>query len=189
MELTGKRLAGKYEIQSELGRGGMGVVYRGYDHELRRTVAVKVLSTQLASFPDFVQRFRHEAVAAANLHHANIVTIYDVGRDRSESGQPDIHFLVMQCIEGETLDQWMRRQRRAMSLSETDQIVHQVAAALQFAHDRGMVHRDVKPSNIMLSSNQHVTLMDFGLVRAAEMSTVTQTGTVLGTPLYMAPEQ
>ena len=189
MELIGKRLAGKYEIQSELGRGGMGVVYRGYDHDLRRTVAIKVLSTQLASFPDFVQRFRHEAVAAANLHHANIVTIHDVGRETLSDGQPDIHFLVMQYVEGETLDQWMRRQRRAMSLSETDQIVLQVAAALQFAHDRGMVHRDVKPSNIMLSSNRHVTLMDFGLVRAAEMSSVTQTGTVLGTPLYMAPEQ
>jgi len=189
MELIGKRLATKYEIQAELGRGGMGVVYRGYDHDLRRTVAVKVLSTQLASFPDFVQRFRHEAVAAANLHHANIVTIHDVGRVDAGGGMPDIHFLVMQFVEGETLDQWMRRQRRAMSLDETDQIVVQVAAALQFAHDRGMVHRDVKPSNIMLSSNRHVTLMDFGLVRAAEMSSVTQTGTVLGTPLYMAPEQ
>ncbi len=185
--LLGHRLGGKYEIQSEIGRGGMGIVYRAHDTMLRRTVAVKVLSPQLAADSTFVQRFRPEAVAAANLRHPNIVTIYDVGED-ALSGQA-IHYIVMENVEGETLDRLLQRQRRPLTLHQTDEIIRQVADALHYAHERGMIHRDVKPSNIMLSPDGHVTLMDFGLVRAGEMSHLTQTGSVLGTPLYMAPEQ
>ena len=146
-----------------------------------------MLSPQLAADSTFVQRFRREAVAAANLRHPNIVTIYDVGED-ALSGQA-IHYIVMENIEGETLDRLLQRQRRPFTLHQTDEIIRQVADALHYAHERGMIHRDVKPANIMLSPDGHVTLMDFGLVRAGEMSHLTQTGSVIGTPLYMAPEQ
>jgi serine/threonine-protein kinase len=154
---------------------------------LRRTVAVKVLSPQLAADASFVQRFRREAVAAANLRHPNIVTIYDVGED-TQAGQT-VYYLVMEYIEGETLDRLLQQQRQPFSLRDTDAIIHQVADALEYAHARGMIHRDVKPANIMLGRDGRVTLMDFGLVRAGELSQLTQTGSVLGTPLYMAPEQ
>ncbi|MCB0253069.1 MAG: protein kinase [Anaerolineae bacterium] len=185
-----KQLGGRYALQEELGRGGMGVVYRAFDTSLRRQVAVKVLASHLAGDPLFVQRFHREAIAAGNLHHNNIVTIYDVGVERGagDYGQ-DINFIIMQFVEGESLDQWLRRQRRPMPLADAALVVHQIGDALQYAHDQGMVHRDVKPSNVMLSDNGHVTLMDFGLVRAGELSQLTQSGSVLGTPAYMAPEQ
>jgi serine/threonine-protein kinase len=185
--LLGQRLGGKYELQAELGRGGMGIVYRAHDAMLRRSVAVKVLAPQLAADPSFVERFRHEAIAAANLRHPNIATVYDVGQDMVRGDA--VHFLVMEFVEGQTLDRVLQRQGQPFSLPQTDEIIRQVAQALHYAHQRGMIHRDVKPANIMLGQDGHVTLMDFGLVRAGELSQLTQTGTALGTPAYMAPEQ
>lgn len=188
--LIDKQLGSKYQIQSEIGRGGMGIVYRAFDQNLRRAVALKVLAPQLAVDPEFVQRFHHEAVAAANLRHPNIVIIHDVGADDVEDwpGRA-VHFIVMELVEGVTLDQWLARQRGPMPLPDIDRVVQQVSSALQFAHSRGMIHRDIKPSNVMMDSEGQVKLMDFGLVRAGDLSHLTRSGTVLGTPQYMAPEQ
>lgn len=179
--LVGQRL-GKYEIQAEIGRGGMGIVYRGYDTMLQRPVAVKVLPPTFAFDPEFVARFQREAVLAANLHHPNIVTIHDVGE------QAGNHYIVMELLEGETLDQWLRH-NGAMAPAQASRLLQQVAAALDYAHSRGVVHRDIKPSNIMVSPDGQVKLMDFGLVRAGEGTQLTRSGVVLGTPEYMAPEQ
>ena len=180
--LIGVTLADKYEIQAEIGRGGMGIVYRGYDVMLHRAVAVKVLPLEYTYDGQFVDRFRQEAITAAGLHHSAIVTIYDVGQ------QGPWHYIVMQHLDGQTLEQWLLN-HGSMALPVTAQVVRQVADALDYAHHAGIVHRDIKPSNIMFGPDGHVTLMDFGLVRAIEGSKLTLSGAVVGTPEYMAPEQ
>ncbi len=173
---------GKYRIEAEIGRGGMGVVYRGYDPALRRSVAIKVLPPQMTYDAQFVGRFRQEAVMAASLRHPGIVTIHDVGQ------QGETHYIVMEYLEGETLEGWLRRQG-PLSVAQASRIVQQVAEALDYAHSRGVIHRDIKPANIMMGPDGRVTLMDFGLVRAAEGTSLTRSGQVMGTPEYMAPEQ
>ncbi len=179
--LVGQRL-GRYEIRREIGRGGMGMVFEGFDTLLQRVVAIKVLPPQFAFDEDFVRRFHREAVASAQLHHTNVVTIHDVGEHAG------FHYLVMEYLEGETLDQWLK-DHGTMPLGKASEVLRQIASALDFAHSRGMIHRDIKPSNIMLTADGHATLMDFGLVRAAEGAMLTRTGMVVGTPEYMAPEQ
>lgn len=179
--MTGRYL-GKYEIQSEIGRGGMGIVYRGFDTVLQRPVAVKVLPPALAVDQDFVRRFQREAILAARLHHPNIVIVHDVGE------QNGIHYIVMDYLSGQTLDTWMQQQG-PMPAASALRVVQQVADALDYAHEQGVIHRDIKPSNIMLGPTGHVTLMDFGLVRATEGTGVTRSGILIGTPEYMAPEQ
>lgn len=179
--LIGQRLR-KYEIQAEIGRGGMGVVYRGFDTMLQRLVAVKVLPPTFSFDQEFVERFQREAVLAANLHHPHIVTIHDVGE------QAGYHYIVMELLEGETLEHRLRHYG-AMAPPQVGQLLQQLASALDYAHGRGVVHRDVKPSNIMLDPDGQVKLMDFGLVRAGEGTQLTRSGVVLGTPEYMAPEQ
>lgn len=180
--LVGQRLSERYEIQALVGQGGMGIVYRGYDVVLQRTVAIKVLPQEFTYDRRFVERFRQEAVTAAGLHHANIVTIHDVGEHNG------VYFIVMQFLEGVTLDQWLASQG-ALSLAQCYHVIRQVADALDYAHAQGVIHRDVKPSNIMVDPNGKVTLMDFGLVRAMEGGGLTRTGMIVGTPEYMAPEQ
>ena len=181
-DLIGQRLAGKYEVQDLIGQGGMGVVYRGYDTMLQRTVAIKVLPPQLTWDAAFVKRFQQEAVAAANLHHAHIVTIHDVG------AQDGAYYIVMEHLEGVNLEQWLA-QYGPMSPSQASHVLQQVASALDYAHDRGLIHRDIKPSNIMLAPDGRATLMDFGLVRAGEGAGLTRSSMVMGTPEYIAPEQ
>jgi serine/threonine-protein kinase len=180
--LLGTILGGKYEIQAEIGRGGMGVVYRGYDVMLRRAVAIKVLPQEYTYDGQFVERFRQEAVTAAGLHHPGVVTIHDVGQ------QGSWYYIVMQYLNGVTLDQWLAN-RGPMPIPMAAQVVRQIADALDYAHAAGIVHRDIKPSNIMIGSDGRATLMDFGLVRAGEGSKLTRSGMVVGTPEYMAPEQ
>ena len=180
--LLGATLAGKYEIQTEIGRGGMGIVYRGYDVMLRRAVAVKVLPLEYTYDQQFVDRFRQEAVTAAGLHHTGIVTIYDVGQ------QGQWHYIVMQLLDGMTLDQWLLK-AGPLPIPKIAQIVKQLGAALDYAHQAAIVHRDIKPSNIMIGPDGHATLMDFGLVHAGEGGSLTRSGVVIGTPEYMAPEQ
>jgi serine/threonine-protein kinase len=188
--VIGQRLGGKYDIRSEIGRGGMGIVYKAYDVMLQRPVAVKVLAPQLAVDPQFFQRFQQEAVTAANLRHPHIVTIHDVGaQPMGDRFGQSIQYIVMEYLEGVTLDQWLHAEGRKPSPAQAEHIVRQVADALQFAHDRGVIHRDVKPSNIMLDPAGRITLMDFGLVRAGEGTGLTRSGLVMGTPEYMAPEQ
>jgi serine/threonine protein kinase/formylglycine-generating enzyme required for sulfatase activity len=181
MNLVGTRL-GKFELRAEIGRGGMAVVYLGYDPALNRSVAVKVLPPQLAWQKGFVERFLREARAAAALNHTNIVTIHDVGK------QDGWYYCVMEYLEGRPLSQVLRERGR-LRPDEVLSILHQLADALDYAHERGLVHRDVKPANVMVDQQGRVTLTDFGLVRAAEESGLTVAGTVMGTPHYMSPEQ
>jgi serine/threonine protein kinase len=178
----GQTLQQRYQIHSLLGQGGMGVVYRAYDPVLQRTVAIKVLPPQLTIDAEFVTRFQREAIASANLRHAHIVTVYDVGQQDGE------YFIIMEYLEGDTLEQWLA-QHGPMPVAQASQVLDQIAGALDHAHGRGIVHRDIKPSNIMLDVQGRAVLMDFGLVRAGEGLGPTRSTTVMGTPEYMAPEQ
>jgi hypothetical protein len=179
--LVGSHL-GKYEIKAELGRGGMGSVYLGYDPLLDRQVAVKVLAPHLVWDHEFVERFLREARAAARLKHLNIVTVFDVGQ---EAGW---YYFVMEHLAGETLAARLQAQG-ALPAPEAMSILRPLAAALDYAHYRGIVHRDVKPGNVILGPEGQVTLLDFGIARAAQEGRLTGTGTVVGTPEYMSPEQ
>jgi len=172
-----------YEIVAELGRGGMGVVYKALDRSLHREVAIKVLSPHLAGDPQFVDRFLREARAAAQLSHPNIAHVYAVGES---SGH---RYIVMEYIKGQTLAHWIRTQG-ALESSRALSIVREVADALSTAHSAGIVHRDIKPANIMIDGAGHVKVMDFGLAKLASATAgVTASGAILGTPQYMAPEQ
>lgn len=183
MALTiGQTIQSRYQIQSILGHGGMGVVYLAYDPVLQRSVAIKVLPPQLTIDAEFVTRFQREAIASANLRDPHIVTVYDVGQQDGE------YFIIMEYLEGSTLEQWLA-DNGPMSLAQVSKVINQIAGALDHAHSRGIVHRDIKPSNIMLGPDDHAVLMDFGLVRAGEGFGPTRSTTVMGTPEYMAPEQ
>jgi len=180
-DLTGKAW-GRFQIIEERGRGGMAVVYKAYDTILQRTVALKVLQPLLAANEEFTQRFRREAITAANLRHPNIVIIYDVG------AHENYQYIVMEYLEGSTL-QLEIQQQGALPCPKTMGILRQLATALDYAHEQGLVHRDVKPANVMIGANNHVTLTDFGLVKAARSSRITGEGAALGTLKYMSPEQ
>jgi len=182
MDLAGSSL-GNYQIIEELGRGGMAVVYRAYQPSLNRYVAIKVLPPQLSFDQQFVDRFQREARAAANLRHPNIVVIHDVAH------HDDTYYIVMEYLEGRTLKELVE-QTGPLPPQRAAHIVEQVAAALDYAHQRGFVHRDVKPANIFVSEGDRVTLTDFGIAKAAsETEHLTRTGTLMGTPEYMSPEQ
>jgi serine/threonine protein kinase len=174
-------LGGRYALREPLGRGGMAVVYRADDTVLGRPVAVKVLSGGLARDPAFVERFRREARAAARLAHRGVVTVFDHG------SQGDVHYIVMELVEGTTLAELLARgplgTERAVAVGEA------VLAALEEAHRRGLVHRDVKPGNVMLTGAGEVKVMDFGIARSAEAETLTGSGTVVGSASYLSPEQ
>jgi serine/threonine-protein kinase len=179
--LVGKQLA-KYKIQAEIGRGGMGAVYLGYDPALDRHVAVKVLPPHLAWQTELVERFLREARTAARLRHPNIVTIYDVGQEGEN------YYFVMEYLEGETLTHLIQ-QRGTLSPQEVLAMLRPLAEALDYAHQRGLIHRDIKPANIVVGPGGHVTLTDFGIARATQETRLTATGAVVGTPAYMSTEQ
>jgi serine/threonine protein kinase len=180
--MIGKSL-GSYQIVEELGRGGMAIVYRAYQPSLNRYVAVKVLPPQLSFDQQFVDRFQREARAAANLRHPNIVVIHDVGH------HDDTYYIVMEYLEGRTLKDLVE-QTGPLPPQRATRIVEQIAAALDYAHQRGFIHRDVKPANIFVGEGDRVTLTDFGIAKAAsETEHLTRTGTLMGTPEYMSPEQ
>jgi len=183
MDLVGETL-GQFQIIKEVGKGGMATVYRAYQANLQRHVALKVLSPILAEDVDLVKRFLREARSAAALHHPNVIVIHDVG------SQDNLHFIVSEFLEGVTLAELLR-QEGALAPQRVLSITRQIASALDYAHSRGYIHRDIKPSNIMVDPERddHVTLMDFGLVRVAGGSRITQTGFIVGTPDYMSPEQ
>jgi serine/threonine protein kinase/DNA-binding beta-propeller fold protein YncE len=182
----GDRL-GNYEILDELGRGGMGVVYRASDLKLGRQVAIKELlvTTQLSEVErqDTVERFRREAMAAARLAHPNIITVYDYGQ---EGDRP---YMVMELLEGKNLGDYLDK-KTMFSLQQVADIGAQICSALDYAHLSGIVHRDIKPDNIMLNANGIVKLTDFGVARVkSDLPSMTQTGTTLGTIAYISPEQ
>jgi len=173
---------GQYKILALIGEGGMGMVYRAHDTLLNREVAIKLLPPELARDREFVSRFRREAETAASLDHPHIVAIYNIGE------QDGVHYLAMRLLEGQPLNQVLK-QSGALPPERALHITEQVARALDYAHARGVVHRDVKPANIMVGADEHVTLMDFGIAKAMTGSRLTRTGTMIGTPEYMAPEQ
>lgn len=174
----------RFAILGVIGRGGMGIVFRGFDTYLQRDVAVKVLDPKLANIDVARQRFCRESRTAAQINHENVVAVHHVAHEEST----DLPYLVMQLIDGEALDQ--RLARGQLSFKDIVAIGAQVAAGLAAAHEKGLIHRDVKPANVLLErGTNRVKLTDFGLARAAEDVRLTGTGLVAGTPLYMAPEQ
>lgn len=175
----------RYEIYRRIGRGGMADVFLGRDRMLDRQVAVKVLFPEFAVDPNFVERFRREAQAAANLSHPNIVNVYDWGKHAGT------YFIAMEYVEGRTLADILRSNGHVTS-KQAAEIASEVAAALGFAHEAGLVHRDIKPANILIGSNGQVKVADFGIARAMNSSTesnLTQAGAVMGTATYFSPEQ
>ncbi|MDP8954922.1 MAG: Stk1 family PASTA domain-containing Ser/Thr kinase, partial [Actinomycetota bacterium] len=173
----------RYELHRRIARGGMADVFLARDALLDRPVAVKVLFPEFATDPTFVQRFRREAQAAANLSHPNIVSVYDWGE---EGGT---YFIVMEYIEGRSLAQIIKDEGRLHPDRAAD-ITADAAAALGFAHRNGVVHRDVKPGNVLIDVNGNVKVADFGIARAANArENLTQTGAVMGTATYFSPEQ
>jgi serine/threonine-protein kinase len=172
---------GPYEIVEEIGRGGMAVVYRARQASLARFVALKVLAPALAGNPDFVSRFHREATIAASLEHPHIVPIFDVGE------ADGIPYIAMRYLAGPSLAQLIR-QEGPFSFERAGGLLEQVASALDFAHARGVVHRDVKPGNVLVEAGDRVSLVDFGIAWSPDAGALTRTGVVLGTPRYMAPE-
>ena len=173
---------GRYRVEDVLGRGGMASVYLARDAELERPVAVKVLADHLADRPDFQDRFLREARLAAQLSHPNIVQVFDVGE---EDGAP---YIVMECVEGSTLAQELKERER-LEPEEVIDLALQICGGLEHAHAAGLVHRDIKPQNLLLRPDGTVKIADFGIARAAETTRLTQIGSVLGTAAYLAPEQ
>src|SRR4029450_828361 len=182
MDLEGPTLDGRYQLGSLLGVGGMARVYLATDRLLGRQVAVKVLSPPYAQDPVFVERFRREARSAARLSHPNIVAVFDSGSDA------DQHSLVMEYVAGQSLAELLARQGR-LAPRRAAELAVEVCAALAAAHAQGLVHRDVKPANVLVGDDGQVKVTDFGIVKAAAATTLTGTGTVLGTAAYLSPEQ
>lgn len=177
-------IAGRYRLESRLGFGGMSTVHLAFDERLERRVAVKLLAEHLADDPTFVSRFQREAQAAARLIHPNIVQIFDSGQDEA-SGQ---YFIVMEYIEGSSCAEILRDDGW-VEVPEAVSIVEQACEGLYYAHRHGVVHRDVKPGNLLRAREGEVKLADFGIAKATEQSSITQVGSVLGTAAYLAPEQ
>jgi eukaryotic-like serine/threonine-protein kinase len=182
MTRHGQVLAGRYELGPLLGAGGMASVYRATDRALERTVAVKVLGPPCDQDPALVERFRHEAQAAAGLSHPNIVAVFDSG---SEAG---VHYLVMEYVQGETLAELLRRQG-VLAPRWAAEVGRWVCEALGAAHAQGLVHRDVKPTNVLISRTGMVKVADFGIAAAAATPIFTGGGFLLGTAAYLSPEQ
>jgi serine/threonine protein kinase len=178
-------IAGRYQIEQRLGAGGMSTVFKATDSVLERPVAVKLLAEHLAEDEDFVARFRREALSAARLQHPNIVQVFDSGQD------PDSlrHYIVMEYVDGPSCADLLRERKR-LEIEETVQLVRDACHGLDYAHRAGVVHRDVKPGNLLVARETHTTkLADFGIAKAAEQTRITQVGSVLGTAAYLSPEQ
>lgn len=180
-----EKTLGRYNILKKIGMGGMGVVYKGFDPNLDRTVAIKTLLPQIALNPDAYKRFMREAKSNAKLNHKNIVTIYDFGKVENTC------FIVMDYIEGASLETFM--QKRTFTIKEICKIIIDILRALQYSHEKGIIHRDIKPANILIGKKGRVVVTDFGLAKAInhenEKDKISLSGTVIGTPAYMSPEQ
>jgi eukaryotic-like serine/threonine-protein kinase len=178
-------VGGRYRIERRLGAGGMSTVFMATDTVLERSVAVKLLAEHLAEDEAFVARFRREALAAARLQHPNIVQVFDSGQD------PDSrrHYIVMEYVDGPSCADLLRERKR-LEVDETVQLVRDSCHGLDYAHRAGVVHRDVKPGNLLIAEEMRTTkLADFGIAKAAEQTRITQVGAVLGTAAYLSPEQ
>ncbi|HYM55249.1 MAG TPA: protein kinase [Solirubrobacteraceae bacterium] len=182
--MSAAEIAGRYRLEGRLGFGGMSTVHLALDMRLERQVAVKLLAEHLADDPTFVSRFQREAQAAARLVHPNIVQVFDSGQDE-RTGQ---YFIVMEYIEGASCAELLRDDGW-LEVEEALAIVEQACEGLHYAHRHGVVHRDVKPGNLLRAREGEVKLADFGIAKATEESSITQVGSVLGTAAYLAPEQ
>ena len=181
-ELIGVLLADRYEILQLLGQGGMGAVYKARDTELERLVALKLIRPELASNPEILRRFKQELILAREVTHRNVIRIFDLGQAKG------VKFITMEFVEGRDL-RTVLKERGKLSPEEAVQIIAQVCRALEAAHAAGVVHRDLKPQNIMLDAKERVYVMDFGIAHSLETPGMTQTGALMGTPEYMSPEQ
>jgi serine/threonine protein kinase len=177
-------IAGRYQLEGRLGVGGMSTVYLALDHRLERRVAIKLLAEHLADDATFVSRFRREALAAARLVHPNIVQVFDFGFDEGHHQ----HFIVMEHVAGQSCAELLR-DRGHLDVDQAVEIVSQACRGLDYAHRNGVIHRDVKPGNLLVADSEVVKLADFGIARATDQSSITQVGSVLGTAAYLAPEQ
>lgn len=189
MLTSGQLLADRYRLGMRIAVGGMGEVWEAADTRLDRRVAVKVLKPELCGDAEFLHRFRAEARTTASLNHPGIAAVHDYGETAAiVDGPNDTAYLVMELVEGEPLAAILARERR-ISAERTLDILEQAGHALQAAHERGCVHRDVKPGNILVAANGQVKLTDFGIAKAADAAPVTRSGMVMGTAHYIAPEQ
>lgn len=179
--MIGHQLSGRYEVIERVGGGGMALVYKAHDILLGRNVAIKVLRQQFVHDDEFIRRFRREAQSAASLSHPNVVSIYDVGQEE------DIHYIVMEYIEGQNLNEIIK-ERAPLQVDEAVRIAAQIADALDHAHHNQIIHRDIKPHNILIGKNGRVKVTDFGIARAVTSTTITQTGSVVGSVHYFSPE-
>ena len=182
MIMKGQKIDGRYQIIRTIGEGGMANVYLAYDTILERDVAVKILRGDLANDEKFVKRFQREAKAASSLNHPNIVEMYDVGEDDGN------YFIVMEYVNGKTLKTLIKK-RGVLSLSETIDIMLQLTSGIACAHDRYIIHRDIKPQNVMILEDGRVKITDFGIAVALNSAELTQTNSVMGSVHYLPPEQ
>lgn len=185
---VGVTLSGRYRLQRLIATGGMGQVWEGLDTRLGRQVAIKVLKAEFSEDSEFVERFRAEARTVAMLNHPGIASVYDYGETEIEAGEGRTAYLVMELVNGEPLNSVIKRTGR-LSLRHALDMLEQTGRALQVAHTAGLVHRDVKPGNILITPTGQVKLTDFGIAKAVDAAPVTQTGMVMGTAQYIAPEQ
>lgn len=184
-DLMGKNL-GKYHIIERLGQGGMADVYKAYQSGLARYVAIKIIHSHLADNEEFMERFESEAMAVASLRHPNIVQVFDFDREDER------YYMVMEFIAGHTLETELKNRKvegQLFPLNEIVDIFNPLASAIDYAHSRGVIHRDLKPGNIMFTSRRRIVLTDFGIARITSIPSYTMTSAVIGTPAYMAPEQ
>jgi serine/threonine-protein kinase len=177
-------IAGRYRIEGRLGVGGMSTVHLAFDQRLERNVAIKLLAEHLADDPTFVSRFRREALSAARLVHPNIVQVFDFGFDERQHR----HFIVMEHVAGQSCAELLRDEGH-LEVRQAVDYLSQACKGLEYAHRNGVIHRDVKPGNLLVSDTGQVKLADFGIARAVDQSSITQAGSVLGTAAYLAPEQ
>ena len=179
---AGKVIGGRFRITELLGMGGMGAVYKAFDRDIERVIALKCIRPELANHTEVVQRFTQELLLARQVAHKNVIRIFDV----RESG--GLKFITMEFLEGQSLAALMEK-REKLPATEAVDIIRQVCSGLAAAHAEGVVHRDLKPSNIMIEPSGRVVVMDFGLARAQDQDVLTKTGAIMGTFQYMSPEQ
>ena len=182
MILEGKLLGNRYEIIEKVGNGGMATVYRAEDKILKRNVAVKVLKDEFTTDEEFIKRFEIEAQSAARLTHPNIVSIYDVG------SEDNLYYIVMELIRGKTLKEIIVEERGPLPWKWSVNVAIQIASALEMSHKNKIIHRDIKPHNMIITEDRIAKVTDFGIAKAVSNSTITAFGTTIGSVHYFSPE-